>query len=106
MKANQLASSVGKDLHASRAAGSSRESLTWQVSPDLLGTVNLEGYFETANPAWMTVLGLTEAEVTSVSLFELMHPDDVERSRKEFKLTHQGQPAVQFRNRYRHKDAS
>ena len=83
-----------------------RQSLIWQVSPDLLGTVNSEGYFETANPAWMTVLGWTEAEVTGMSLFELLHPDDVERTRNQFKLTQQGQPAIKFANRYRRKDGS
>ena len=31
--------------------------ITWQVSPDLLGALNGQGYFETSNPAWMTVLG-------------------------------------------------
>ena len=79
-------------------------SLIWQVSPDLLGTVNSKGFFETTNPAWMTVLGWTETEVTSVSLFELIHPDDVERTREQSVLTQQGQPAILFRNRYRCKD--
>ena len=27
---------------------------TWQVSPDLLGALNSQGYFETSNPAWQT----------------------------------------------------
>jgi PAS domain S-box-containing protein len=29
---------------------------TWQLSPDLLGALNSNGYFETSNPAWQTVL--------------------------------------------------
>ncbi len=85
---------------------STRQSLTWHLSPDLLGTVNSEGYFETANPAWLTVLGWTEAEATAVSFFELLHPDDVEPARKQFTLTQQGQPAIKFANRYRCKDGS
>ncbi|WP_313915953.1 PAS domain-containing protein [Tahibacter sp.] len=76
---------------------------TWQVSPDLLGALNSQGYFETSNPAWFTVLGWTEDEVASQSIFELLHPDDVERTRAEFELTQQGQPAIRFPNRYRHK---
>jgi PAS domain S-box-containing protein len=79
---------------------------TWQVSPDLMGALNAEGYFKTSNPAWMTVLGWTEQEVASMSIFELVHPDDVERSRDAFNLTQQGQPAIRFPNRYRHKDGS
>jgi PAS domain S-box-containing protein len=78
--------------------------LTWQVSPDLLGALNSRGYFETSNPAWKTVLGWSEEEVASMSIFELLHPDDVERTRAGFELTQQGQPAIRFPNRYRCKD--
>ena len=79
---------------------------TWQVSPDLLGALNAEGYFETSNPAWKTVLGWTEAEVASMSIFEMLHPKDVERTRVGFNLTQEGQPAIRFPNRYRCKDGS
>ena len=79
---------------------------TWQVSPDLLGALNSRGYFETSNPAWKTVLGWSEEEVASMSIFELLHPDDVERTRDGFNLTQQGQPAIEFPNRYRCKDGS
>ena len=75
--------------------------LTWKLSPDLLGPLNSKGYFETANPAWETVLGWTEAEVVSMSIFELLHPDDLEHTRAGFELTQLGQPALRFANRYR-----
>jgi phosphoserine phosphatase RsbU/P len=77
---------------------------TWQVSPDLLGALNSKGYFETSNPAWKTVLGWTEEEVASMSIFEMLHPDDVERTRDGFNLTQVGQPAIRFPNRYRCKE--
>jgi PAS domain S-box-containing protein len=80
--------------------------LTWHVSPDLMGALNAQGYFETSNPAWKTVLGWSEAEVAGMSIFELLHPDDVERTRGGFDLTQQGQPAIRFPNRYRCKDGS
>src|SRR3984957_12950238 len=79
---------------------------TWQVSPDLMGALNSSGYFETSNPAWKTLLGWTEEEVASMSIFDLLHPDDVERTREGFNLTQQGQPAIRFPNRYRCKDGS
>ncbi len=80
--------------------------LTWQLSPDLLGALNSQGYFETSNPAWETVLGWSEAEVASMSIFELLHPDDLEHTRAGFELTQVGQPAIRFVNRYRCKDGS
>jgi PAS domain S-box-containing protein len=79
---------------------------TWQVSPDLLGALNSKGYFETSNPAWLAVLGWSEEEVASMSIFEMLHPDDVERTRVGFELTQRGQPAIRFPNRYRCKDGS
>ena len=79
---------------------------TWQVSPDLLGTLNSRGYFESSNPAWMSVLGWSAEEVASMSVFEMLHPDDVERTRAGFNLNQQGQPTIRFPNRYRHKDGS
>jgi PAS domain S-box-containing protein len=80
--------------------------LTWQLSPDLLGALNADGYFETSNPAWQSVLGWTEAEVARMSIFELLHPEDVEHTRAGFELTQVGQPAIGFVNRYRCKDGS
>ena len=78
--------------------------LTWKLSPDLLGALNSKGYFETSNPAWQSVLGWSETEVASMSIFELLHPDDVEHTRAGFELTLVGQPALRFVNRYRCKD--
>ena len=41
-----------------------------------------------------------------MSIWELLHPDDVERTRSGFALTQIGQPAIRFPNRYRCKDSS
>jgi PAS domain S-box-containing protein len=80
--------------------------LTWKLSPDLLGALNSKGYFETANPAWESVLGWKEEEVVGMSIFDLLHPDDLEHTRAGFELTQVGQPALRFANRYRCKDGS
>ena len=77
---------------------------SWQVTPDLMGALDSNGYFKTSNPAWQTLLGWSEEEVAGVSIFELLHPDDVEQTRATFELTQRGQPAIQFPNRYRCKD--
>lgn len=80
--------------------------LTWQVSPDLMGALTSEGYFKTSNPAWQTVLGWSEDEVSRTPIWEFLHPDDLEASRKGFALTQVGQPAIKFPNRYRCKNGS
>ena len=97
---------LNADLERQVAERARERSLTWKVSPDLLGALNSEGYFETSNPAWQTVLGWSEAEVASMSIFEMLHPHDVERTRVGFNLTQIGQPAIRFPNRYRCKDGS
>jgi len=97
---------LNADLERKVIERTQARGLTWQMSPDLMGALNSEGYFETSNPAWQTVLGWSEAEVASMSIFELLHPDDVERTKAGFALTQQGQPAIQFPNRYRCKDGS
>jgi PAS domain S-box-containing protein len=95
---------LNSDLERKVIERAQARSLTWQLSPDLLGALNSKGYFETSNPAWRTVLGWSEAEVASMSIFELLHPDDVEHTRAGFELTLVGQPAIRFVNRYRCKD--
>jgi len=94
---------LNADLERRVIEQSQARGKSWQVTPDLMGAMNAQGYFETSNPAWETVLGWTEAEVAAMSIWELLHPDDVERTRGGFDLTQVGQPAIRFANRYRHK---
>ena len=97
---------LNADLERQVIERAQARGLTWKLSPDLLGALNSKGYFETANPAWESVLGWTEEEVVSMSIFDLLHPDDLEHTRAGFELTQVGQPALRFANRYRCKDGS
>ena len=97
---------LNADLELQVIQRAQARSRTWKLSPDLLGALNSKGYFETANPAWESVLGWTEKEVVSMSIFELLHPDDLEHTRAGFELTQIGQPALRFVNRYRCKDGA
>jgi len=83
-----------------------RTTLTWKVTPDLLGVVDASGIFTDTNPAWLTTLGLLPEEIESRQFFEFLHPDDLDRSRAAFEEVKQGKPVLQFENRYRHKDGS
>lgn len=81
-------------------------SLTWKVTPDLLGILNDAGRFENTNPAWLETLGYGPEEVESREFFELLHPDDVSRTSRAFDLLKSGRPILNFENRYCHKDGS
>jgi PAS domain S-box-containing protein len=79
---------------------------TWAVTPDLLGFMDRTGRFVDTNPAWMTLLGYTAAEIAGVHFTDLIHPEDVEATQSVFDRVTAGQPIFNFVNRYRCKDGS
>jgi PAS domain S-box-containing protein len=78
----------------------------WNVSEDLLGVSNFEGYFTSINPAWTRLLGWSELEIKSMHVSELRHPDDAAHSIAGRAQLAQGVPTVRMENRLRHKDGS
>lgn len=87
-------------------AAESEYSLTWRVTPDLLGILNDKGYFESTNPAWHTVLGYRASDIESRRFFDFIHPADIARSHSAFDQIRSGRPILGFENRYRHRDGS
>jgi len=78
---------------------------TWQVSPDILGVLNGDGYIETSNPAWEASLGWTEEELATTYFMDFIHPDDHARTLAVWRdALERDIPALRFDNRYRHKD--
>jgi len=78
----------------------------WQVSEDLLGVSNFDGYFTSINPAWTTLLGWSEDEIRRMHVSELRHPDDAAHSTAGRRRLAEGVPTVRMENRFRHKDGS
>jgi PAS domain S-box-containing protein len=78
----------------------------WNVSEDLLGVSNFEGYFLSVNPAWTKLLGWTEEEIKSMHVSELQHPDDAPRAAAGRAQLVSGVPTVRMENRFRHRDGS
>jgi len=78
----------------------------WQVSEDLLGVSNFDGYFTSVNPAWTRLLGWSEDELKRLHVSELRHPDDAAHSIEGRRLLAEGVPTVRIENRFRHKDGS
>ncbi|RZJ02764.1 MAG: PAS domain S-box protein, partial [Haliea sp.] len=102
VKAESELRELNADLEARVVEKALARGRTWQVSPELLGVANAEGYFENSNPAWKTLLGWTEAEVAQTYLFNFIHPDDVPRTQQVFvDAMQRGVPALRFENRYR-----
>ena len=78
----------------------------WNVSEDLLGVANFDGYFLSMNPAWSRLLGWSEDEIKAMHVTELRHPDDAAHSEAGRSELTRGVPTVRMENRFRHKDGS
>ena len=78
----------------------------WTVSEDLLGVANFEGYFLSVNPAWTNLLDWSEAEIKSLHVNELRHPDDAPAAIAGRAKLAQGVSTVRMENRFRHRHGS
>jgi PAS domain S-box-containing protein len=78
----------------------------WQVSEDLLGVSNFDGYFTSVNPAWTGTLGWSEDEIKALHVNELRHPDDLLIGSEGRRRLAEGAGTVRIENRFRHQDGS
>ena len=78
----------------------------WQVSEDLLGVGNFEGYFISVNPAWTRTLGWSDDEIKTLHVSDLRHPDDAAVANEGRRRLAEGIGTVRMENRFRHKDGS
>jgi len=78
----------------------------FKLSLDLLCVATFEGYFVRVNPAWLTVLGLTEKELRSTPFMDFVHPDDRAATTQAMSALSTGANVIDFENRYRTSDGS
>ncbi len=81
-------------------------SLTWNVTPDLLGILDNNGVFIETNPSWQHTLGWEREEIQIRTFMDFLHPDDVANNVAAFGEIKTGKPILDFENRYRHKDGT
>ena len=74
------------------------------LTPDLICTAGMDGYFKYINPAWETVLGYTEEELLSNPFLTFIHPEDHAKNDREVAHLADEQQTLNFENRYLHKD--
>ncbi|BFN38254.1 PAS domain S-box protein [Fidelibacter multiformis] len=76
------------------------------LSLDLLCIANTDGQFIRLNPEWEKVLGYPLHELEGRSFLELIHPDDLDSTRKAISTLSDQEDVWNFENRYRCKDGS
>ncbi|HKV36775.1 MAG TPA: PAS domain S-box protein [Pyrinomonadaceae bacterium] len=78
----------------------------FELSMDMLCIVHLDGRFQRVNPAFQEVLGYSEEDLLKASIFDLVHPDDLEETVTGYQKLAAGEPIRFMENRLRCKDAT
>jgi len=76
------------------------------LSLDMVCMADSDGHFTRVNPAFVSTLGHSEAELLEHPFLDFVHPDDVPATLAEMAKLAQGQPTISFQNRYRCKGGS
>lgn len=75
----------------------------FEMSVDMLGIANVEGYFEIINPAFEETLGWSEEKILSTPFVDFVHPDDIATTKQEIEKLSKGIKTIKFTNRYKTK---
>lgn len=75
-----------------------------ELSLDLMGTANADGFLVELNPAWESALGRTRSELRSQPWLSFVHPDDVDPTLTELQLLSVSGATHSFRLRFLHGD--
>jgi PAS domain S-box-containing protein len=79
----------------------------FEISEDLLGSANAEGYFTALNPAWESRLGFSREALMGQPFIEFVHPADRAATLGEMeRMASEGTATVDFENRYAVTDGS
>ena len=73
---------------------------------DLLCIADADGHFRRLNREWELALGYSPAELEGKRFLDFVHPDDMAASRSAMAELNADKKALQFTNRYRHRDGS
>ena len=87
------------------AAGSVEDPARFfSLSLHLFLIADLQGIIRRVNAAWTEVLGFDADALVGSSFFDLVHPDDLEQTRREAERLGRGVDTQRFENRYRRRD--
>ncbi len=100
-----LGSYLGAEID--RKLKEDKNQLMFENAPDIIAIANNKGHFTKVNPAFCSLLGYTETELTSKPFVHFLHPEDVNPSLTVYNESIFDQKkAKNFINRYRTKDGN
>ncbi len=94
-----------RDITARKQVEHERDRF-FTLSLDLLGIASLDGRFIRVNPAFERTLGYSPEEMLAVPFLDFVHPDDRAATLAVMGELGDGNPILNFVNRYRAKDGS
>ncbi len=83
-----------------------RYRLLIQNASDVTAIANREGMITYVSPSVEPLIGDSPESLTGKSMFERVHPDDIERVRSAFEAVLNGASSIRFECRYQHKSGS
>ena len=76
----------------------------FNLSNDLICVTSADGFFKKTSPSFETLLGWDEKFLRENSFFTLIHPDDLENTKKEMVKQASGVSTINFTQRFRTKN--
>ncbi|NTF31117.1 PAS domain S-box protein [Rhizobium skierniewicense] len=106
VKAARQLEALNEDLERQVLERVLEQGTTWNINPDMLAVVSMEGRFLATNPAWGKTLGYTAHEMRGLIYTDLLHPDDIPKARAALATLMSGEAVIGTENRYRTKDGA
>lgn len=75
----------------------------YKLSPDLICETDVQGILQRVNPAFKSTLGWSEEDLIGNSIYNFLHPYDLQSTSDEFKRLNDGKNAVSFTGRFKTK---
>ncbi|NBC27230.1 MAG: PAS domain S-box protein [Bacteroidetes bacterium] len=95
---DDVARQLGQEIH--RKELEEELARIFSSAPDVICVAGLDGYYKKVNPAMTDLLGYSEDKLLETPIIDFVHPDDKEKTRREFEALNEGEGQQYFENRH------